>query len=74
MTTIDEELKQLNQEVVELYQNREYSEAIKVAVQALDLGQNLLGPKHPITATSFNNLAILHGKMGDHARAELLHQ
>jgi hypothetical protein len=64
MTVTDEELLQLNQEVVQLYQNGKYSEAIKIGRQALNLGEKNLGSKHPITTTSHNNLSILYGKMG----------
>jgi len=73
MITTDDELKQLNREVVQLYQNRKYMEAIEVATQALKFGEKFLGSKHPITSTSFSNLAILYGKIGDHACAEPLH-
>ncbi|MBT5549317.1 MAG: tetratricopeptide repeat protein [Nitrospina sp.] len=68
MTTIDKDLQQINREVVELYQNGEYSEAMELATQALEFGKKFLGSKHPITTTSVNNLAILVGKIGDPAR------
>ncbi len=74
MVSTDEELKQLNQEVVQLYQKEEYLEAIDVGIQALKLGENTLGPKHPDTASALNNLAVLYDKVGDHARAKPLHQ
>jgi hypothetical protein len=69
MATSNEELQQLNMEVVQLYQNGEYSEATKLAIQALKFGEESLGRKHPITATSINNLAILNNKMGEQVRA-----
>ena len=68
MISTDEELQQVNMEVVELYQNGEYSEAMELATQALEFGKKFLGSKHPITTTSVNNLAILVGKIGDPAR------
>jgi hypothetical protein len=69
MVRTDEELQQLNIEVVQLYQNGDYSEANKLAKQALEFGEKFLGPKHPITTTSFSNLTILNNKMNDHAHA-----
>jgi hypothetical protein len=69
MISTDEELQQVNMEVVELYQNGEYSEAMELATQALEFGKKFLGSKHPITATSVNNMAILNRKIGEHIRA-----
>ncbi|MBC8284674.1 MAG: tetratricopeptide repeat protein [Nitrospinae bacterium] len=74
MASTNEELQQLNKEVVELYQNKEYSEAIAKGVQALNLGKQKLGLNHPSTATAVNNLALLYDRVGDHIKAESLHQ
>ncbi len=74
MITIDEELNRLNMEVVELYQKKEYSGAIKVATQALEFGEKFLGPKHPNISTTLNNLAVLYEKTGDQDRAAPLRQ
>ena len=74
MTSIDEKLIQLNKEVVQLFQNKKYSEAIEIGEQALEFGKIKLGPKHPNTITALNNLALLYARIGDHARAEPLRQ
>ncbi len=74
MTLTAEELQQLNKDVVEHFQNENYSEAIKIGVQAVNFGKQKLGLKHPNTATAISNLALLYDRVGDHDRAEPLHQ
>ncbi len=74
MSFTAEELQQLNKEVVNHFQNENFSEAIKIGVQAVKLGKQKLGLNHPNTATAINNLALLYDKVGDHTRAEPLHQ
>jgi len=74
MITTGEELHRLNREVVQLYQNREYSGAIKVAIEALSFGEKFLGIEHPNMSTSRNNLAILYEKTGEHDLAHTLRQ
>ncbi len=74
MTSTEEKLIQLNRKVVQLYQEKNYSEAIKLGIQALEMGKTKLGSKHPNTATAVNNLALLYDKTGDFTRAEPLRQ
>jgi len=74
MITTDEELKRLNREVVQLYQDSEYSGAIKVAIEALRFGEKFLSIKHPNMSDSRNNLAVLYEQTGDHALAQPLRQ
>jgi len=47
-----------------------YAEAIPFAVKALELGQKEFGPKHKLTASLLNNLAILYEGQGRYAEAE----
>ena len=55
-TTTDEarlaEAEKLNQQVIELYQQGKYNEAIPFAQQALAIRKKVLGDKHPDTANS----------------------
>ena len=64
-----QQIDQLNQVVVQLYQQGRYQEAIALATQARDLARQHLGQDHPDYATSLNNLATLYQAMGDHAAA-----
>ena len=60
--------------MVELKQKGKYSEAIEVALKALEIGKKLFGFEHPDTARSLNNLAEFYDRMGDYDRAETLYQ
>src|SRR5260221_3812482 len=64
----------LNQQVVKLYQEGKYQEAIPIAKKLLAIERRVLGREHPGTATSLNNLAGLYEHMGDYAKAEPLSQ
>jgi len=64
----------VNAQVVELYEQGKYEEAFPIARKALELGEETLGPDHPGTAKSLNNLALLYQEMGDYAKAEPLFQ
>jgi tetratricopeptide (TPR) repeat protein len=66
--------KQLNQQVIKLYQQGRYAEAIPVAEQVLAIREKALGAEHPDVAQSLNNLAALYQFLGDYAKAELLYQ
>jgi len=73
----DDDLKraqQLNQQVVKLYRQGKYAEAIPVAKEALAISERALGPDHPEAATSLNNLAELYVSLGEYANAEPLHK
>ncbi len=63
----------LNNKVMVLYEQGAYAEAIPLALQALTLRENLLGPKHPNVAVSLNNLGLLYASMGDLYKAEKLY-
>jgi len=64
----------LNREVVQLYQQGRYAEAISLGERALVICEQALGPDHPNTATSLNNLAGLHESMGAYAAALPLYE
>ena len=52
----------------------DYPRAEPLLERSLKITENVLGPEHPSTATSANNLGNLYDAMGDYARAEPLHQ
>jgi tetratricopeptide (TPR) repeat protein len=56
--------KQLNQRVVQLDRQGQYSQAVIFAEQALALAQQLWGDEHRKVATSLNNLAGLYHSQG----------
>ena len=68
------EADRLNEQVNQLYKAGKYSEAIPIATRVLELRKKALGPDHPDTATSLNNLAELYRSMGDYAKAEPLYE
>jgi len=65
---------QLNQAVVQLYQQGRYAEALPLAQRALALREKALGAEHPDVAISLNNLAGLCQSLGDDTKAEPLYQ
>ena len=52
----------------------EYAKAEPLYQEALRIRQKVLGPEHPLTANSLNNLALLYQAMGEYAKAEPLLQ
>ncbi len=66
------EAKRLNQQVVQLYQQGKYSEAIPLAEKALAIVEKVLGQEHALVAISLNNLAELYRVQGNYAKAEPL--
>ena len=57
-----------------LYSQGNYSGAIALIHQALEVQERLLGKSSPEVATRLNNLALLYDAQGDYARAEPLYQ
>jgi len=55
-----EKAKALNQQVVKLYRQGRYQEAVKVAQKALAIVEKALVPGHPHVAENPNNLALLY--------------
>lgn len=52
--------QELNQQVLQLYQEGQYNAAVPLAEQALELAKQTWGDNHPDVATSLNNLAELY--------------
>ena len=70
----DPEADSLNRRVLELYQAGKYQQAMPIARQLLEICEKTLGPKHPDTATSLNDLAELYRAMGGFPKAEPLYR
>ncbi|MEO1373662.1 MAG: tetratricopeptide repeat protein [Cyanobacteria bacterium J06635_10] len=69
-----QEAERLNQQVIQLYRQGKYNEAIPLAEKALAIREKVLGKEHPSVATTLNNLANLYQKQGNYAKAESLYQ
>jgi tetratricopeptide (TPR) repeat protein len=63
------EVASLSQKVIQFYMEGHYEEAIPLAERALKICEKRLGPEHPKTAMSFNNLALLYSHMGFYDKA-----
>ncbi|HEX5108379.1 MAG TPA: tetratricopeptide repeat protein [Vicinamibacterales bacterium] len=72
MVPAEEQIDVLNGRVFEMYQQRQFVEAIETAKLAYQLSTALLGEQHPKTAAALNNLAELHRVLGNDAEAEPL--
>jgi len=57
-----------------LYQQGQYSEAAKVAEEALTVSEKTFGSNHPYVAVSLNNLALVYQSQGKYAEAESNHK
>ena len=68
------EAERLTQQVIQLYQQGKYNEAIPLAEQALAIIKQQLGDNHPLTAQSLNNLAGLYRVQGRYSEAEPLYK
>jgi len=64
----------LNAQVVRLYGEGKYAEAIPLAERALAIREKALGPEHPSVAAALNNLALLYESQGRYAQAEPLYK
>ena len=69
-----DEAKRLNQQIVQLYNQGRYQEAIPIAKRALAIYEKALGKEHPSVATSLGKLAELYYSLGDYGKAEPLHK
>ena len=67
-----DEATDLNQEVVQLYKQGRYLEALPLAERALAIRERALGPNNPDVATSLNNIASLYRNLGRYSDAEPL--
>src|SRR4051794_29352988 len=63
---------ELSHRFSELHQEGDLDQAQAVALEAVGLARGSLGEKHPVTATSLNNLGVSYSEMGDYRMAELI--
>src|SRR5262245_56668747 len=66
----EEEVDALNRRAAELYQARNYPEAMAIAQQALALGEQRFGPEDARLAKLLGNVALLNTMLNRHAEAE----
>jgi tetratricopeptide (TPR) repeat protein len=69
-----EEAERLNKQLIQLYRQGNYAEAVRLGERALAIWEKVRGPEHPDTATGLNNLALLYRTMGQMAQALPLYQ
>jgi hypothetical protein len=55
-----DDLDTLNRQVVQLYRQGKHTKALATAEKALALAERTLGPSHPNTLRSVNNLGLLY--------------
>src|SRR4051794_20331601 len=67
-------LTKLIDAAAQAYRDGQYNDAIAAAEQALALARQALGPRHPNTLQSMNNLAVLYKDQGRYAEAEPLYR
>ncbi len=68
-----QEAEKLNQQMVQLYRQGKYNEAIPLAKKTLAILEKVLGQEHPYVANNLNNLAVLYREQGSYAKAEPLY-
>jgi len=66
--------EQLRQQLIQLYKQKKFSDAVPIAREVLAIQEKILGKNHPRTVVTLNNLALLYKAMGDYSRAEPLYQ
>jgi CHAT domain-containing protein/tetratricopeptide (TPR) repeat protein len=69
---LQHEVASLNHTVKGLFERGLYVDALEPAHRAVELSSTHLGPDHPQTLTSLNNLAMLYGIQGRYEEAEPL--
>ena len=69
-----DEADTLEQKATKLYNTGHYADAIPLIQRSLAIRKQQLGPNHPSTATSLNNLALLYQDMGRYGEAEPLYE
>lgn len=70
----EEEVKQKNLQVLRLYMEGNYIDAINLAERTLAIAQKILGKEHLELATSLENLALLYQVQGNYQPVEPLLQ
>ena len=71
---IHQQWQTLHQQVVMLYEQGVYGEAIEYAIKSLQFARENIGEKHPNTASSLNTLAFIYHTLGDYQKAEPLYR
>jgi len=74
MVAQEERWKELNTQVVQLYVQGKYAEAIPLAQVCLQVAEATFGDDHPNVAVSLSNLAELYDGQGRYSEAEPLHR
>jgi tetratricopeptide (TPR) repeat protein len=64
----------LNRAGYYLWERGQYVEAEPLYLRGLEIRDAVLGPEHPDTATSMNNLAVLYKDQGSYDKAESLYR
>lgn len=65
-----QEASKLSQQVVALHTAGKFSEALPLAMRALEMRENLLGPQHALVAASLRNLAEIYLSQNNFPEAE----
>lgn len=68
------EANKLNEEVMRLYGEKKYTEALPLAKRCLDLREKALGQNHEMVVSAMNNLAAIYGGMKQYVEAESLYR
>jgi tetratricopeptide (TPR) repeat protein len=71
---IHQQWQRLHQQVVVLYKQGGYGEALTQAIKSLQFARDNIGEKHPSTASSLNTLAFIYHTLGDYQKAEPLYR
>jgi tetratricopeptide (TPR) repeat protein/CHAT domain-containing protein len=66
------DVEKLSKQIVDLFQQGKYTEAIPVAQQLLDIRKRTVGEDHPDYAAALNDLAQLYSSQGQYSDAEPL--
>ena len=69
---VADEWEDLNSQVIEAYQSKQYFKAMTLAEQSLGVARNVFGQVSPKTLTSMNNLAAVYNAQGEHKKVTAL--
>ena len=67
-----DKVEAMNGQILALYRQGQYTQALDLAVKALKLSEDTLGPEHPETATCLNDLGGMYENLGDYTNAEAM--
>lgn len=66
--------RMISEEAISLYGKGQYDRAVAAIKKSLAVAEKAVGPDHPNTATSLNNLAELYRDHSHYAQAEPLYK